>query len=134
MAGVEAMANGGTVHEREIASRKLSQLRSTLPAVRAEEVSDAWSTCGTLVRDRNGAKAYLRETALRYFLEHVSNGCVVTNRTVPLSDEFGSGDFYVILSWLLKHDLCIKMGSRYQISSKAAIVKKWNGFVDQMKV
>jgi hypothetical protein len=127
---------GGTPNERAVAARKLVDNRTStnLPAVRSEEAGDVWSVCGVLIRHRNEVRSHLRETALRHFLGHISNGCVVTNRTVSFTDDYGVNDFYTILSWLLKNNLCVKMGSRYQIPSKAAIVRKWNEFVDQMKI
>lgn len=123
---------GGTPNERSTAKRLLDA--ANLPVPRAEEVDDQWTGQGWLTRTRGDGKAYLRGAELRHFLSHVKDGQIVTNRTIPLSDTFGSSAFYMVLSFLLKHDLVVKMGSRYQIGNKQEIVACWNRYVEMMKL
>lgn len=129
---LEVMASrGGTVNERTIAKKKLE----TLPAViESEESRDIWVPMGNLIRVRGNVRVFLRGPALKHFLHNVKEGEKFSNRTVPLTAEFGTGDFYVVLSWMLKNNLCTKYGSKYEIGSKARIAKMWNASVDEMKI
>lgn len=115
-------ARGGTENERAVAREKMG----SLPAIRKEEADDTWTPRGEIVRDRRGAKAYLRGAALAYMLESVVEGNFFSEREMVRNENFGSGDFYVIISWMLKFDLCVKSGSRYSVPSKQNVKDKWN--------
>src|SRR3954447_1638708 len=127
---VATATRGGTAQERQTAKEKLK----TDLAVRSEEQDDVWTGQGVLARERNGNKAYLRGTALRHFLGHVKDDVAFTARSVPMSEDFGTGDFYMVLSWLLKNDLCSKNGSKYTIPNRSFVRATWNQAVDAMKL
>ncbi len=125
-------SRGGTANERAVAGSMLDDL----PVLRQDEVAeDEWTGQGVLTRTRNGNKQYLRASALRYFLEHAA-GTTVSPRNQPqFTDEYGPGDYYLILSWLTYNGLCEKQtGARYAISSKKNIVTVWNKAVEAMKI
>ena len=125
---------GGTENERAVAKAKLQSFASVPAKVAPEEASDIWLPMGQLIRIRGNSRTFLRQTALKHFLQHIKNKQEFNNRSIPLTDDFGTGDFYVILSWLLKCNLCIKRGSRYEIPNKATVVAMWNLSVDSMKL
>jgi hypothetical protein len=130
-AALVATATRGIGHEQQVAREKI---KTTALAVRSEEQDDVWTGQGVLARQRNGNKAYLRGAALKHFLSHVRDGQAFTVRSVPMSEDFGTGDFYMVLSWLLKHGLCLKNGTKYTVVNRNSVRSAWNQAVDQMKL
>lgn len=140
-AALEAIAShnsGATPHEKQTARKLLANLKTapadTLPELRSEETDDVWTGQPVLTRNRNGANAMLRGQALAHFLANIRDGQEITYKSVPFADNYGSGDFYVILSWLLKTGHAHKLGSRYKIPSIKAIKAAWNDQIEQMKM
>lgn len=126
---------GGTENEREIARKLLSAIpTNNLPEIRSEESEDKWTQMGVITRHRKGVKIHLKGVAVQHFLKNIKDGQTITNRTIPLTDEvFGSGDFYTMISWLLKFGLATKLGSKYKIHSRKEIMLNWNSCIDAMK-
>jgi hypothetical protein len=127
---VATATRGGTVHERLTAQAKL---KGSL-AARSEEQDDTWTSQGVMTRERNGVKSYLRGAALAYFLRHVKEAQAFTARSFPMSVDFSSYEFYMVLSWLTKNDLVVKNGTKYTIMNRAYVRSIWNEAVDQMKL
>ena len=127
---------GGTANERSIANSKLQSLTvvSALAVIEDEEKGDVYVPQGQLIRIRKGLKAYLRGNVLKHFLTNVQDGVLFSNRSIAMTEEFGSGDFYVVLGWLLCNNLAIKHGSKYEIKSRLKVVEKWNELVGQMRL
>lgn len=127
---------GGTDNERRIASEKLSQAKPSNGLARTDEVTGAnrYTGQGVITRHRNGAKAYIRGESLAEFLNQIKDGKEFTNRTVGYSQEFGPGDFYVVLSWLLDMGVCVKAGSRYTVPNVKTVRDAWNQQVESMKL
>ena len=108
---------------------------TTLPAIRGEEADDRWESHGQLTRIRGGNRAYLRGTALKHFLASIKDGVSFTARDVPQNRDFGSGDLYVILSWLVKMGWASKMPrSSYVVDSRAKVRMAWNTMMDKTKI
>lgn len=128
--------HGGTPNEREVAKKLADQLKSNLlPAKREESQDDQWNGQGVLCRHRGVAKAYVYGRALKHFLSEVEEGKYFTVRSIRQLDQvFGSGDFYLILSFLSFSGLIHKEGSKYKILSKRDIVTAWNREIDKMKL
>lgn len=126
---------GGTENERKVASAKLSQAQASA-IVKASETDGAnrYTSQGVITRHRGEAKAYLRGESLAHFLRHVADGKEFTNRSIPWTESFGQGDYYVILGWMLDHGVCIKNGSRYTVPSTKTVRDAWNQQVEQMKL
>jgi hypothetical protein len=127
---VATATRGATVNERQTAQAKLK----TDLAVRSEEQDDVWSSQGVVTRERKGVKTYLRGTALAYFLKHTKDGQVFTARSFPMSVDFNSYEFYMVLSWLIKNDLVVKNGTKYTVPNRAFVKATWNAAVDTMKL
>lgn len=137
MALREVANRGGTIAEREVAAQKLKEVAST-PAVYQEEVDDVWTVRGEMVRDRRGAKQYLRGASLKYFLDFLvknkKEGVWFTYREIYTAPEFDMGDFYLILSWLVPMGFADKNGTKYRIPSCSRIKTEWNNLMERAKI
>jgi hypothetical protein len=128
---VQIATRGGSVNEQIIAAKMLA--KNTTLVEYKEESNDRWEASGVLIRYRNEVKAYLRQNCLIYFLKQVGNK-EFTYKDIKYTDDFGSGDFYTILSWLLKNNLVLKIGSRYIVLDSSLVVTTWNHSVERMKI
>jgi hypothetical protein len=103
-------------------------------AVKAPE-NRAWSGQGVLTNHTEGQpNRYLRQVALLWFLSHTRDNVVFNYRSIPYGEDFGTGDFYTVLSWLLDHNLAIKDGSRYAVPSRQEVARVWNLYVEEMMI
>jgi hypothetical protein len=136
-------SRGGSENERRQAARHLANGTGGTRKVGglALNTEDRWQPLGTIVRTRptlsapDGANSYLRGTALAFFLKHIKENVQFNARTIPQIDKiFGVGDFYVILNWLLQHNLATKYGSKYEVHDFDAVRAAWNAACDAMKL
>ena len=122
---------GGTENERRIAREHLD--KHTKVDVRIPEYK--WTAMGVLIREKDGNKAYLRGSALVWFLLHVKDGQSFTYKNFPQDEHGSSGDFYVIITWLLPMGLVVKLpNSRYAVPSRKRVIDAWNATIDAGKI
>jgi hypothetical protein len=131
----EMAERGGSENERLLAVEALARMGIKFEEKpKAKHSVDQWSSMGVVTHTKAGKNTYVRGASLIHLLKYVQEKRMFTYKSAPFCPEYNQGDFYAILSWMMKCGLVQKYGSRYAIPSMAKVKEMWNKEVDKMKI
>lgn len=121
---------GGTEHERTIAKAMLAAQPKS-PQVPAIPKMPRWKGDG-IARPEGGNP--ILSSQITHFLKNITDNTPFSYKSIPYTDNFGSGHFYSIVNFLESHGLLSKEGGKYYVKSKAKVRDAWNHLMESAKV